>query len=124
MSPSIWGDFDNSYIGGERKRQVELGFELDPKRLSGPRGPELLGSASKVVVELAIGEGITSKQRDLIVDQIRDLDREVRAQSGALCGRSGWCIAVFHEVHEQAGCCAWIDSNATIPFRVNFFEDS
>ena len=63
----------------ERKRQVELGFELDPKRLSG-RAAELLGSASKLVVELAIGEGITSKQRDLIVDQIRDPDREVRAQ--------------------------------------------
>ena len=63
----------------ERKRQVELGFELDPKRLSG-RAAELLGSANKVVVELAIGEGITSKQRDLIVDQIRDLDCEVRAQ--------------------------------------------
>ena len=40
----------------EKGRQVELGFELDPRRLSG-RVAKLLRSAREVVVELAIGEG-------------------------------------------------------------------
>ena len=40
----------------ERERQVELGFELDPSRLSG-RLAELLGSARNVVVEVAVGLG-------------------------------------------------------------------
>ena len=44
----------------EKGRQVELGFELDPRRLSG-RVSQLLRSAREIVVELAIGEGITSK---------------------------------------------------------------
>ena len=50
------------YIHGrveEGPRQVELGFELDPRRLSG-RTAKLLRSAREIVVELAIGEGITS----------------------------------------------------------------
>ena len=50
------------YIHGrveEGPRQVELGFELDPRRLSG-RVAKLLRSAREIVVELAIGEGITS----------------------------------------------------------------
>ena len=50
------------YIHGrveEGPRQVELGFELDPRRLSG-RAAKLLRSAREIVVELAIGEGITS----------------------------------------------------------------
>ena len=40
-------------------RQVELGFELDPRRLSG-RVAKLLRSAREIVVELAIGEGRAS----------------------------------------------------------------
>ena len=50
------------YIHGrveEGRRQVELGFELDPRRLSG-RVAKLLRSAREIVVELAIGEGTTS----------------------------------------------------------------
>ena len=49
------------YIHGrvEEGRQVELGFELDPRRLSG-RVAKLLRSAREIVVELAIGEGTTS----------------------------------------------------------------
>ena len=40
--------------------QVELGFELDPRRLSG-RVEQPLCSAREIVVELAIGVGITSE---------------------------------------------------------------
>ncbi len=40
--------------------QVELGFELDPRRLSG-RVAQPLCSAREIVVELAIGVGITSE---------------------------------------------------------------
>ena len=56
----------------ERERQVELGFELDPKQLTG-RVAELLGSAEKIAVELAIGAGITSEQHDLFGDRIREI---------------------------------------------------
>ena len=59
----------------ERQRQVELGFELDPKRFSG-RVAELFRSAREIVVELAIGEGITSEQQDLFGYRVRDLARE------------------------------------------------
>ena len=56
----------------DRGKQVELRFELDPKQLSG-RVAELLRSAEDIVVELVIGEGITSEQQDLFGDQIREI---------------------------------------------------
>ena len=56
----------------ERERRVELSFELDPAHLSG-RLAELLRSARKVLVELTIGEGITSGQQDLFEDHIREV---------------------------------------------------
>ena len=56
----------------DREKQVELRFELDPKQLSG-RVAELLRSAEDIVVELVIGEGITSEQRDLSGDQVREI---------------------------------------------------
>jgi hypothetical protein len=58
-----------------RERQVELGFELDPGRLSG-RVAELLRAARGVVVELGIGGGFASEQPTLSSDAARDLDRE------------------------------------------------
>lgn len=57
----------------ERWRQVELGFELDPGRLSG-RVAESLRSARAVAAELAIGEGITTNQRTLFGDWTRKFD--------------------------------------------------
>ena len=48
------------YMGECEGRQVELGFELDPRRLSG-HVAQLLRSAREIVVELAIGEEITSE---------------------------------------------------------------
>ena len=59
----------------ERARQVELGFELDPKQLTG-RVAELLRSAEDIAVELAIGVGITSEQQDLFGGQVRDIVME------------------------------------------------
>ena len=56
----------------DREKQVELRFELDPKHLSG-RVAELLRSAEDIVVELVIGEGITSEQHDLSGDQVREI---------------------------------------------------
>ena len=56
----------------ERESQVELGFELDPKQLTG-RVAELLGSAERIAVELAIGAGITSEQQDLFGDRVREI---------------------------------------------------
>ena len=53
------GGFRQYVHGREEGRQVELGFELDPRRLSG-RVAQLLRSAREIVVELAIGEGTTS----------------------------------------------------------------
>ena len=51
------------YVHGrvEEGRQVELGFELDPRCLSG-RVAKLLRSAREIVVELAIGEGRASNR--------------------------------------------------------------
>ena len=57
----------------QRDQQVQLGFELDPGRLSG-RVAALLRSARSIVVELSIGEGITSNQPDLFGDYMRELD--------------------------------------------------
>ena len=83
-------DIQRTQIGGEsidlggfrqyvhrrdRDRQVELGFELDPEHLSGHLA-ELLRSARKIVVELAIGEGITSDQQTLFGYPSREFDRE------------------------------------------------
>lgn len=59
----------------ERERQVELAFEVDTGRLSG-RVAELLRSAQGVVVELAIGSGITGAQFPLFEDRPRVLDPE------------------------------------------------
>ena len=56
----------------DREKQVELRFELDPKQLTG-RVAELLRSAEDIVVELVIGEGITSEQQDLVGDQVREI---------------------------------------------------
>ena len=69
----------------ERDRQVELGFELDPRWLSG-RVAELLQLARKIVVELAIGEGITSDQQTLFGYPLREFDREggIRVERFAL----------------------------------------
>lgn len=58
----------------ERERQVELGFELDPGRLSG-RVAEFLRPARAVLVELAIGAGFASEQRTLCGDTAREVDR-------------------------------------------------
>lgn len=59
----------------QRERQVELGFELDPGRLSG-RVAELLRAARGAVVELGIGGGFASEQQTLFGDVARELDRE------------------------------------------------
>ena len=48
----------------DRRRQVELAFELDPGQLSG-RVAELLPSARKAMVDLAIGEGPAIEDRRL-----------------------------------------------------------
>ena len=53
------GGFRQYVHGRVEGRQVELGFELDPRRLSG-RVAKLLRSAREIVVELAIGEGRAS----------------------------------------------------------------
>ena len=70
-------DIQRPHIGGEsidlggfrqyvhqrkRDRQVELGFELDPSRLS-EHLAEFLQSAREIAVGLAIGEGTTSDQQ-------------------------------------------------------------
>lgn len=69
----------------ERDRQVELAFEIDPGRLSG-RVAQLLRAAQVVVVELAIGAGFASDQRNLFGDLSREIDREggVRVERFAL----------------------------------------
>lgn len=54
----------------ERERQVELAFEIDPRRLSG-RVAELLRTASSLIVEVAIGTGVTLDQLDLFGDRGR-----------------------------------------------------
>ena len=83
-------DIQRTQIGGEsidlggfrqyvhqRKRgsQVELGFKLDPRHLSGHLA-ELLPATREIVVELTIGEGVTSNQQTLFGDQVREFDRE------------------------------------------------
>lgn len=83
-------DTQRTHIGGEaidlggfrqyvhrrqRDRQVELAFELDPRRLSG-RLAELLKPARAVVVDLAIGAGFSSDQRTLFGDFARELERD------------------------------------------------
>lgn len=59
----------------ERRRQVELAFELDPVQLSG-RVAELLSSAHKTMVEMAIGEAETDEHRQLSKHAGSELDRE------------------------------------------------
>ena len=93
-------DIQRTQIGGEsidlggfrqyvhrrdRKRPVELGFEVDPRLLSG-RVAELLRMTREIVVELTIGEGITSDQQSLFGDPIREFDREseIRVERFAL----------------------------------------
>ena len=93
-------DIQRTQIGGEsidlggfrqyvhrrdRRRQVELGFGLDPGRLSG-RVAELLRLAREIVVELAIGGGITSDQQTLFGDYVREFDHEggIRVERFAL----------------------------------------
>ena len=59
------------------RREVELGFELDPGRLSG-RVAELLRSARKVVVELAVWDGIAGDPGFLDDAHRLDATRDVR----------------------------------------------
>jgi len=56
----------------ERERQVELGFELDPKQLTG-RVAELLRPARDIAVELAIGVGVAREQQDPFSEQVREI---------------------------------------------------
>ena len=63
----------------DRDRQVELVFELDPDRLSG-RMAEILRSARKVAVELAVGGGFADEQPASSGDAAREPDREGGAQ--------------------------------------------
>ena len=56
----------------ERERQVELGFELDPKQLTG-RVAELLRPARDIAVELAVGVGVAREQQDFFGDQVREI---------------------------------------------------
>ena len=58
----------------ERERQVELAFEMDPRRLSG-RVADILRPARAVTVELAIGMGFASNQMTLFGDFAREVDR-------------------------------------------------
>ena len=57
----------------QREQQVQLGFEIDPGRLSG-RVAALLRSARKIAVELSVGEGIASGQQNLFGDDVRQFD--------------------------------------------------
>ena len=59
----------------ERDRQVELGFELDPSRLSGHLA-EFLRSAREIAVGLAIGEETTSDQQTPFGYPSREFNRE------------------------------------------------
>ena len=63
----------------DRDRQVELVFELDPDRLSG-RMAEILRSARKVAVELAVGGGFADEQPASSGDAAREPAREGGAQ--------------------------------------------
>ena len=59
----------------ESERQVEMGFKLDPKRISG-RVAGLLRGAREAVVDVAIGLGFTSDRLNLFGDRTRELDRD------------------------------------------------
>ena len=59
----------------DRDRQVELVFELDPDRLSG-RMTEVLRSARRLAVELAVGGGFANESQMLSGDTAREPDRE------------------------------------------------
>ena len=94
-------DIQRTQIGGESidlggfrqyvhrhhwERPVQLGFELDPGRLSG-RVAALLRSARRVVAELSIGEAIRSHQgAGLSGDDARDFGSslEVRLERFSL----------------------------------------
>ena len=67
------GGFQQYVHRHDPDRQVELGFELDPKRLTGRFG-EFLRTVREIGVELAIGEGYASEQRILFVDRARALE--------------------------------------------------
>ena len=87
QSPHIGGESID--LGGfrqyvhrrERGRQVELGFEFDPSRLSGHLA-EFLRSAREIAVDLAIGGGTTSDQQTLSGDPVREfnIDSEIRVE--------------------------------------------
>ena len=55
------------------RRQVELGFTLDPTRLSG-RAAQLLNGAQEAQIDITIGVGVTSNQLDLFGNRARELD--------------------------------------------------
>ena len=80
----------------DRYSQVELGFELNPERLSGHLA-ELLRSAREIVVELTIGEGITSDQQTLFGDPIREFDLKGEIRVERFCRGSGWRVAALYE---------------------------
>ena len=65
------------HVWSPGRREVELGFELDPGRLSG-RVAELLRSARKVVVELAVWDGIAGDPGFLDDAHVLDATRDVR----------------------------------------------
>ena len=69
------GGFRQYVHGHDSEKQVHLGFELDPGRLSG-RGVGFLRSARKIVLELSIGTGITRDLQDLLEILTRRLDAE------------------------------------------------
>ena len=72
-------------------RQVEFGFELDPKRLNG-RGAELFAAAREIRVELAIGKESSSAQQTLFGT------RRAHSSQGVLHAwkDSGWILTVHH----------------------------
>ena len=85
----------------ERGRQVELGFELDPGRLSG-RVAELLRSAREIVVELTIGMGgreerVQVERFALEVDDVLLLSMSVRAGGLLRLDRLDHSHPVFRE---------------------------
>ena len=85
----------------ERSHQVELGFELDPGRLSG-RVAEFLRSAREIVVELAIGMGgreerVRVERFALEVDGVLLLSMSVRAGGLLRLDRLDHSHPVFRE---------------------------
>ena len=88
------------YVHGraEEGRQVELGFELDPRRLSG-RVAKLLRSAREIVVKLAIGEGITSDREGGI--RVKRFEMEVDGEPLLSMGvRAGGLLSLY-ELHHS-----------------------